>query len=169
MSRRLFPGAIIMILVFFIASNAHSKINRKGDFAWEEINETDWSVIQDSSKNIFDAAMIFEKIEVDDRKMNDLECYYILYRRIRILNEVGRKHGDVQAPYISSSQEIKDIEGRAVLPDGTIIELEKQHIFKKEVITAKDVKFEQYTFSIPGVTDDCIIEYMIKYRKNNNY
>jgi hypothetical protein len=151
-----------------IATNAYSKKTPKGDFTWDNITEDDWNVIQDSSKNIFDAAMIFEKIESDDRKMGNKKCFYVIYRRIRILNEVGRNQGDVEVPFLSISQKIKEILGRTVLPDGTIIELEKSHIFKKEAIKSEDVEFDQYTFSLPGVTDDCIIEYMIKYQTENN-
>jgi hypothetical protein len=37
------------------------------------------------------------------------------------------------------------------------------NVFKKQVVKTKDEKIEQTTFSIPGVSDDCIIEYAIIY------
>ena len=168
MNIRLYAGAIFISVLFFLSSNALSK-DKKGDFEWDEITDSDWNISQDSSAGIFEAAMIFEKIESDDTKLGAEKSYYVIYRRIRILNDVGRKHGDVEVPFLSISQKIEKIEGRTVLPDGNIIDLDEEHIFHKEVLKSEGAKFEQYTFSMPGVTDDCIIEYMIKYRKEVNF
>ncbi len=164
MNNRFILKVFYIAVIFLVAASAYSRRKIKKEvFEWQDVTEAEWNMVEDSSQNIFNAAMIYEKIEVDDNKMSDEKCYRTLYRRIRIFNEKGRKWGDVEVPYVSFKQEIEDIQGRTVLPDGTIIELEDQHIFEKEIVKGKGGKFTQYTFSMPGITDDCIIEYMIKY------
>jgi len=155
---------ITIILIVLTISTGSAKKSKKESFEWNEITDIDWNITEDSARNIYNAAMIFEKIVDDESKMYKQKCYRTIYRRIRILSESGRKLGDVELPFLSTDQKIEDIQGRTILPDGTIIELEQQHIFEKEAVKSKEVKFSQYTFSMPGITDDCIIEYMVKYR-----
>ncbi|MFH2036205.1 MAG: DUF3857 domain-containing protein [Candidatus Zixiibacteriota bacterium] len=96
--------------------------------------------------------------------MGDGKAYRVIYRRIRVLNENGRIWSDVDAPFMGLEQEVFEINGRTILPNGTIINMNENNIFKKEAVRSKEVEFDQYSFSIPGVTDDCIIEYQIKYK-----
>jgi hypothetical protein len=61
-------------------------------------------------------------------------------------------------------QKVEDIRGRTILPDGTVIKMQEEHIFEKQMLKYKGEEYEGCSFSIPGVTSDCIIEYMIKLR-----
>ncbi|MCP4704080.1 MAG: DUF3857 domain-containing protein [candidate division Zixibacteria bacterium] len=164
MSKHLHNVIIIMAIIIMAFATTSAKKFKISSFEWDEINDTDWNIVEDSAKNIFDAAMIFEKVVDDEAQLYKQRCYRTIYHRIRILNEAGRKWGDVEIPFYSTDQKIENIQGRTLLSDGTIIELEEQHVFEKESIRSKKIKFNQITFSMPGVTDDCIIEYMIKYR-----
>lgn len=130
---------------------------------WEPVTPEDWAVGQDSARGIFDAVMLFEKVQADDRKLMDSEYKRTIYRRVRILGPSGREWADVEAPFYTVDQKIKEIKGRTLLPDGTVIELAKDKIFEKEAFKTKGEEYTQYTFSLPGVTDNCIVEYMISY------
>ncbi len=154
--------AVVAALILLMPLGAAAK--KKDPFAWERIAPDNWNIVEDSARQIFDAAMIFEKVTADDTKLSDDKCYRTIYRRIRILNEAGREWADVQVPNFYDDQKIEDIQGRTMLPDGTIIELQEDQIFKKEAVRVKRDKVDQYSFSLPGVSDDCIIEYMIKIR-----
>jgi hypothetical protein len=134
------------------------------DFVWEPITAADWKVAEDTTKGIRDAVILFEKMIADDGKLLDKKCYLTVYRRIKIFNAEGRKWGDVNAPYIHKKQKIEAIRGRTVLPDGQEIPLLETQIFEKEVLKAGGVKIKQKSFSLPGISDGCIVEYFIKYR-----
>ncbi|MEW6411288.1 MAG: DUF3857 domain-containing protein [Candidatus Zixiibacteriota bacterium] len=136
---------------------------KKKPFQWNPVTDEDWAITRDSSRQIFDAVVIFEKVLADDLKMQKGDLYRTLYRRIRILGPSGRSWADVDVPYMHLSQKIKDVNARCIQPDGTITELTEDNVFEKRVVKTKDEKLEQTTFSIPGVSDDCIIEYAITY------
>jgi len=134
------------------------------DFKWSPVEEKDWSNFTEIKDSNLGAIILFERIETDDTYLIDNECYYSIYKRIRILNHKGRDYADIQVPYLSRKQEIKDISGRTVLPDGTIIPLEERHIFEKSVFRSSELNVNQKSFFLPGVIDNCIIEYHIKIR-----
>lgn len=133
-------------------------------FEWEQVTEADWAVAEDPDKDIRDAVMIFEKIRVDDENMVDRKTYYSVYRRIRILSGEGRSWGDVVAPYIKKTQKLEDIQGRTLHRDGDVFDLKESYIFDKEVVAGEGTKVKQKAFSLPAVSEDCIIEYYVKYR-----
>ena len=138
-------------------------------FVFEPVSDADWAVRADSARDIHEAVFLFEKVHVDDgvlKKLTEKElgkksCHRAIYRRIRILNEAGREWGDVEAPFFHMEQETILVRGRTILPDGTTIDLRPDNVFEKEIVKTKDEKYTQTTFSLPGVTDDCIVEYII--------
>lgn len=160
---KLFIGLVLAILLL----PATTLAGKKKDFAWEAITQSDWNVSEDTAKNMTDAVMIFEKIITNDKKYIDDKCYRTIYRRIRILSDEGRSWGDVAVPSHQTNQKIEDIRGRTVLRDGSEILLTSENIFEKKAIKSKKLTIKQTSFSIPGVTDDCIVEYMIKIRTKN--
>lgn len=151
---------VTLILLLPVVS---ARADKEPEFTWSEVSEADWSIRDDSAYTESDAVMLFEKVTMDDRKVQDKKSYRTIYRRIRILSDAGRSWADVAAPFVALNQEIKDVRGRTLLPDGAIIPLEPDQVFEKTVVKTKGEEFKQRTFSLPSVTDDCIIEYMIKY------
>lgn len=142
---------------------------RAGNDIWDPITQADWSVTPDTSLGIRDAVMLFEKITFDDRRLDKGRATITIYRRIRILNREGREWGDVTIPYIHKKQKIEKIRGRTVLRDGSEFKLEKQNIIQFTRFKSKGIKVKQYSFSLPGITDDCILEYFFKYRIPHPY
>jgi hypothetical protein len=157
----MFVPALLLVLVGTVAGKGRPK--DYPPYPWSEVGKADWDVVADSSKGIFSAAMIFERVFLNDSNMFDGNCVRTLYRRVRILNSDGRSNADVDVPFVSTAQHVVDIQGRTILPDGTIIPLAKNQIMEKSVVRAKGVKVNQKSFSLPGVTDNCVIEYVVRY------
>jgi hypothetical protein len=135
------------------------------DFEWSPIVEDDWQLVEDPERGITDAIMIFERIVVDDKELAKKErTYYTLYRRIRILSPEGRGWGDVLSEFLRRDQKVEEIMGRTVLRDGSSFELDESQVHEKEVFVTKEFKVKQQAFSLPAVSEDCIVEYYIKYR-----
>ncbi len=153
----------IPIQCIFILLALSDNIIAQESSSWLPITEKDWEVGKDSSKGIFEAVMLFEKLAADESELVDEECYLRVYRRIKILNTRGENWADVSLPYDAKKEKIKKIMGRTILPDGAIYELKKEHILEKEIVKTEGVKVKQKFFSLPGVTDSCIIEYIYEY------
>jgi hypothetical protein len=128
------------------------------------VTDNHWEISEDPEKGIHDAVILFEKIVADDRKLNKGKSYYTLYRRIRILSSEGRSWGDVEVPYIHKLQNLEDVRGRTILPDGREYQLSESQIIEKEIFKSKKMKVKQKAFSLPGMSDDCIVEYYYKIR-----
>ncbi|MBD3257890.1 DUF3857 domain-containing protein [candidate division GN15 bacterium] len=126
---------------------------------WRDVSASDWSIVKDTARQISDACMVFEYVVFDEKDIQDDDVNTVLYRRIRILSEEGRDWADVTLPILSADQKVKKIRARVVLRDGTVIEMPKDKIHEKEIVKGKDVKVKEISFSLPGVTDDCVIEY----------
>ena len=159
---------LVTLFVFFIAVNLSSAKKQKDSFTWDPITDSDWAVQADSALGIKDAAIIFEKIVMDDRDMINGKCFFTLYKRIRILTPEGRTHGDFAIPVYNEEQEILSIDGRAIREDGDTTALNSEQIVEKDIYKSGKTKIKQKSFSIPGLSDNCIIEYRIKIKLPNH-
>ena len=130
---------------------------------WDEIAIEDWNFKIPDSVSIKHSAIIFEKYIQDDDGLYSGEFYFTIYKRVRVFNDKGRYHSDVKVPMLHPYGKIKSVNGRTILRNGEVINLTKNHIFKKEAVKTDDDKIEQTYFYLPGVTSNCIIEYKIEY------
>ncbi|UCC44865.1 MAG: DUF3857 domain-containing protein [Candidatus Zixiibacteriota bacterium] len=134
-------------------------------YQWEEITDADWSVRQDTADGDPGAVMIFERIIRDDTAFADKgQVFYTVYRRIRVLTDDGRSWADYRIPVDDPEQRTIRVEGRTILPHGDTVELQKDQIITTELVKTRQVKVKQTSFSLPGVTDDCIVDYVYQYR-----
>lgn len=83
----------------------------------------DWPPISDSDRSFNSvpqqpgaSAVILAREQTDDNMNNSL----IVYERIKILNDDGRKHATVELPY-SRAFSISELKGRTVHADGSVI------------------------------------------------
>ncbi len=149
----------LLWICFFtpLGSNAGDK------FTWKPVTSADWNLLPDSARGIRDAVMIFEHIVQDDHDLLSDHCHRTLYRRIKIFNSEGRKWGEVKLPYVNKDEEIKKIFGRTLIPGGQEFTLSEAQIHQDQVLKSEDQKIMQKSFSLPGITDGCIIEYYAEY------
>lgn len=137
------------------------------DFAWDPITANDWAIKPDSSRGGMRAVMIFEKVISDDRAFEKGKFYQEVYRRIKVFTPEGRSFAEVSLPYIRKKEEIEELTIRTVLPDGKEIILNEDQVHESEVVKTEGVRLMQKSFSFPGVTDGCILEYRFKKRCAN--
>jgi hypothetical protein len=108
-----------------------------------------------------DAAILFRDGTLKD---DDVEgTNLILYIRIKIFNDRGRRFADIQLPYKKELGKIVDVSARTIKPDGTIIEVEDSDIFDKLILKSSTRTERAKVFSMPGVEPGSIIEY--RYRQ----
>jgi len=130
-------------------------------FSWPEVQPSDWLVQPPILDENPDAVILLEKTWVDDR-----EDQLAIYRRIKIFNHKGYGWADVVIPHLHVGQELLELKGRTLLPDGRIFPLEKKRIFEQDVLQSgfksKNIDIKRTAFSLSAIQDGCIIEYYAK-------
>lgn len=109
------------------------------------------------------ALVVFNNGELRLFYQSDMWIELEVYRRIKIFNDEGKRYATVEIPYYKEDI-IRDIKARAILPDGTKINLDKQQIRDVPRFTglgryASMAFGKAKKFTIPGVENGAIIEY----------
>lgn len=128
------------------------------------LRATNWAPVDPAELQIKDLpeqpgapAFVLFREEIDD----DLNHDHYIYMRIKVLNEAGRKYGDVQIPYFAYQRTefgITDVQGRTIHSDGTIVDFKGKPL-DKTVVKNKGVKERVKAFSLPDVQVGSVLEY----------
>ncbi len=151
---------VLLLCLLCIHTPASTKPGTQSD--WKPITENDWQP-KDDIIDGYDAVLLFEEIVADDRRLAENKCTFTLYRRIKIGSNKARKWANVTAPLIHERQKIKGIKGRTTLQTGKQFYLSQSQILEKNIYETRNVEIDQLSFVMPGVSDNSIIEYSIKY------
>lgn len=103
------------------------------------------------------AVILYRQVDRDDNGKTSHEDNYF---RIKILQEAGRSHADIEIPFSKEGGEnIVNIKARTIRPDGSIANFEGK-VFETTIVKAKGVKYLAKTFTLPDVQVGSIIEYL---------
>ena len=90
------------------------------------------------------------------------------YVRIKVFTEEGRKHANVDIPFLRQRTSISNIRARTVRPDGTIANFDGK-VYEQTREKTKGVKYLAKTFTVPDVQVGSIIEYHYNIDLEDNY
>ncbi|MBT9329994.1 DUF3857 domain-containing protein [Paracidobacterium acidisoli] len=99
------------------------------------------------------AVYLFREETVDDKLH-----FHSLYARIKVLTEKGKDYADVEIPYEAHGFTIRNVEGRTIHSDGTIVPFTGRPM-DKLLMKSGDRKVMEKVFSMPDVQVGSIIEY----------
>lgn len=137
---------------------AFSQVALAGD-DWREITPRELAMTKPSVEPDADAEAIFWEVRVDDASKDLIEKYYV---RIKIFTENGReKYSKVDIQYPKGIK-IKNLEARVIKPDGSIIEVNEDDIFEREIAKADGAKLKAKSFAVPNIDKGVIVEYRYK-------
>jgi hypothetical protein len=106
------------------------------------------------------AAMYLYREEDVDAHL-PLRVFEDYFYRMKIFTEAGKKYGDIEIAYVKRYSDVRDIHGRTIHPDGTVIEFKGQ-VLDKVVLRVGDFREQVKSFSLPDVTPGSVIEYSFK-------
>ena len=113
------------------------------------------------------AVYLFREETTED----DLHMFSV-YVRLKVLTEAGKEQGNVELKYASYTDgagfSIRNIEGRTIHPDGTIIPFTGKP-YQKLIEKTRGVKVQAKVFSMPDVEVGSIIEYRYKLGYDDQY
>ncbi|HZB44818.1 MAG TPA: DUF3857 domain-containing protein [Pyrinomonadaceae bacterium] len=131
---------------------------------WKPIDPSHLAMKEPVVDKDADAEVIFWEVRVaHEDKGADLGTVLDHYVRIKIFTERGRESQsriDIPSAKVGRREiKIKDIAGRTIKPDGSVVELKKEDVFERDIVKASGVKVKAKSFAMPGVEPGAIIEY----------
>ena len=130
------------------------------DNDWLPIPAADLALKDNPASPGANAMILYRESDMDSNTSSAKE-----YFRIKVFTQEGTRQGDIEIPFIRQNADIKDIRGRTVQPDGTIINFDGK-IYEKTIVKASGIKFLAKTFTLPDVHPGSIIEY--KFREQSD-
>ena len=82
------------------------------------------------------AIILYRQVDRDDNGQTSHEDNYV---RIKILTEEGRKYANVELPFVKALNDINNVHGRTIRPDGSIAEFDGK-ILDQEVLKSRGLK-----------------------------
>jgi hypothetical protein len=105
------------------------------------------------------AIILYRQVDRDDNGRTSHEDSYF---RIKILTDEGRKHADIEIPFVKGQESIVGIKARTIRPDGSIANFDGK-VYEKYLLKGKfegrDLKVLAKTFTLPDVQVGGILEY----------
>lgn len=80
------------------------------------------------------------------------------YYRIKVFTVEGRKYGDVEIPFSTTTGQVVGIHARTIKPDGSIVDFDGK-VFTKSIVKSRGERILAKTFTLPAVEPGCVIEY----------
>jgi hypothetical protein len=123
--------------------------------AWLPVTQEDWSINAVPGDPGASAILLYYAQHIDDDKENN-EGEYI-YQRIKVLNEKGKKYGDVEIR-LPPGFALADLKARTIHPDKKVIEFTARP-YEKVIAKGKGFRYLARSFAMPEVMVGSILEY----------
>jgi hypothetical protein len=143
-------GALAALLSFGLAMPTHAD-------DWQPVSPEDRQMKREPKAPTATAIYLYRQVD-----RNDADSSEVIYSRIKILTDEGRKHANVEIPYLKGSSSIRALQARVIRPDGSIVEFDGT-VYDKALVKARGVKMMSKSFTLPSVEVGSIIEY--RYRR----
>lgn len=109
------------------------------------------------------AEAIFWRVALSDEFMGpDLVRMLHHYVRLKVYSEKGREQVATTQIEYGDKVRIIDISGRTIKPDGSILEMKKDAVFRRDAVRVGGRKVRNVSFELPGVEPGVIVEYKWK-------
>ncbi len=157
-------GACLAVVALVALVLAPAPTALAGDKDWKPVDPSHIALKEPAVEKDADAEVLFWEVRVSyEDESGEPATVLSHYVRIKIFNERGRDaHGKVdlyEARVRGVNIKIKDVAGRTIKPDGSVVELKKEDVFQRDVVKANGIKVKARSFALPGVEPGALIEY----------
>lgn len=124
---------------------------------WEPVDPADLALREPTIDPASNIEIILKDVRIDDTS-SATRVIFSNYMKLKVFNDAGVEElSKIDIPF--ADNRIRRIEGRVVKPDGTIIELEKDAIYTREIIRKGSERVRVKSFSFRGLEPGSIVEY----------
>lgn len=113
------------------------------------------------------AEAVFWETWLEDRLDMTAQSVYMHYVRVKIFNQRGAEERSTIDLTTLPGTKIRDLKGRTVKPDGSIITLDDASVFERTLLKVGGWKVKARSFTMPGVEAGDIIEYQWREIRND--
>lgn len=137
--------------------------------AWPPLSDTDRLLKAPIVEKDAGAEILEWRVHVvDEYTGQDLQRVSYNFIRLKIFDEKGKeKAATIDLPYREPGG-ILDVAGRTIKADGSILELDKKTIYKRDLVRSGGRSSKVVSFAIPAVEVGSIIEYRWKQTENDS-
>lgn len=130
---------------------------------WLPIDPADLKLTAEPKAPGAAAIYLYRQVDRDDNAPME-----VVYERIKILTEEGRKYANLEIPFERSRESINGVQARTIRPDGTIVKFDGT-VFEKTIVKSRGVKYLAKTLALPDVQIGSIIEYRYRHYFESGY
>lgn len=157
----------VLLLMLLVAPTALSTSPAAPADLWKPVDPAHLAMKEPVVEKDADAEAIFWEVYMKDEVSgDDIRTVLDHYIRIKVFTDRGKESQSKIDLIMMPGTEIKDVAGRTIKPDGTIIPLKKEDIYERTLVKASGVKVKAKSFAMPGVEPGVIIEYRWRERRN---
>ena len=153
------------LYVLILAAAALPAVN------WRPVERSHLQIQQPKIDPEADAETLFWEVWVEDKMQGSMPQQIVTeYLRMKIFTDRGvEEYSTVDIASADRDKRITNVRARTIKPDGTIVELERNDVFERDVVKAGDVKVRMKSFSLPNVEAGDIIEYQWMVFEDNSW
>ena len=165
-----FCTGITLLVTFFASLAPAQRAMAPGEFiSWLPVTAEERDIKTPSVEKDAGAEILMWRVHVLDEVLgSDLHRVFYHYVRLKIFDEKGKEKAATIDLSYNEPGAILDVAGRTIRPDGTILELEKKAIYKRDLVRAGSLKQKSVSFAMPGVEPGVIIEYRWRQTEDDN-
>ncbi len=154
MKNNIFRLKNLSILLFFIFLQLCNKGTLRAQ-AFQQPMAEELSMTTDAKAPGADAVYLYREETADDSLH-----YHNIYVRLKVLTEKGKELATVKIPYVRGESRVRDLKGRTIHADGTIIPLKAKPTDLMEYKHG-DEQLNKIVFTLPNVEVGSILEYKL--------
>jgi hypothetical protein len=159
-------------LLLTLHASGQQKTLAPGDFTtWLPISDAEREMKAPIVEKEAGAEVLLWRVHVVDELLgnnSELQRVFYHYIRLKIFDEKGKeKTSTIDLPYVAPGA-ILAVSGRTIKADGTVLELDRKSVYRRDVVRAGGSARKAVSFAMPGVERGSIVEYRWKEIENDN-
>jgi hypothetical protein len=161
-----------LVLVLSSVAGAQQRTLAPPEFtAWPPISDAERAMKSPSVEKDAGAEVLLWRVHVVDELLGDnrdLQRVLYHYIRLKVFDEKGKEKASTIDLDYREPGAILDVAGRTIRPDGTVVELDRKSIYKRDVIRAGRRPVKTVAFAMPAVEPGAILEYRWRQIEDDN-
>ena len=154
------------------AGVAQQKTMAPSEFvAWLPVTDAERALKSPSVEKDAGAEILIWRVHVVDELLGsrrDLQRVVYNYIRVKVFNEKGKEDTSTIDLTYREPGGIEDVAGRVIKPDGTVLDLDRKSIYRRDLVRAGRARAKAVSFAMPGVEPGAILEYRWRQIEDDN-